>query len=111
MLLSQFKLNFARRFHDQYYKTVICIISLMIVKRVITKGYLSVEDIFIHASTLAIFYALSRVYYVNERCTQYVPYLYTLIAYYSHTTIIFGKMYDDPSDPSLVHMSKDSLLR
>lgn len=40
-----------------------------------------------------------------------MPYLYTLIAYYSHTTIIFGGLYDDPSNPGIVHMSKDSLLR
>lgn len=41
----------------------------MIAKRVITKGYLNLADIFIHACTLGLFYALSKVYSLNEKCT------------------------------------------
>ena len=57
------------------------------------------------------FLTLSRVYNANKFTTAYFPYLYAILSYYSHAGFIFRGYYDDPTDSSQVHMTKDILFR
>jgi hypothetical protein len=109
---TEFKINFARRFHEQYYKTILTIILLVVLKRILMKGgYVMFSELIVHISTFGIFFALSRVYYYSDFTTQYLPYVYALISYYSHTVFIFRGSFDEPANPALVGMSKDNLFR
>lgn len=106
-----FKIAFSRRFHVQYHRTILAILLLVIAKRVIMKGYFTISEVVIHFSTLVIFFLLSKLYNLNNKSTRYMPYIYALISYYSHTVFIFKGIFDVEGDPSQVHMSKDSLIR
>ena len=57
------------------------------------------------------FFVLSKIYDLNYFSTRYMPYIYALISYYSHTVFIFKGMFDVEGDSSTVNMSKDSLIR
>ena len=96
----EFKIAFSRRFHEQYHRTILAILVLVITKRVLMKGYFAISDVFIHFSTLVIFFLLSKMYNINNKYTRYMPYIYALISYYSHTVFIFKGMFDVEGDPS-----------
>jgi len=107
-----FKLNFARRFHEQYSKTIVFILLCVVSKRIMMKGgYVSIYELFVHCGTLIIFLLLSSNYSRNLMTARYMPFLYALISYYSHTIFIFRGLFDDEEDPSKVIMSKDILFR
>ena len=109
---NEFKIQFSRRFHDQYSKTIIVILFSVVLKRTFMKGgYVSISEVLVHFSTLVLFLLLSQLYNKTAYMTRYMPYIYALISYYSHTIFIFKGLFDVEDDPYTVHMSKDNLIR
>lgn len=85
-----------------------CVVS----KRILMKGgYVTISELFVHIGTLIIFLILSSLYSLNLKTTRYMPYIYALISYYSHTVFIFKCLFDEDDDPSKVSMTKDVLFR
>ena len=74
-------------------------------------GYVHAVELLVHGGTLGLFWLLTRFYSYSLFTTKYMPYVYALISYYSHTIFIFKGLFDDMGDPSLVSMSKDNLFR
>ncbi len=84
----------------------------MVTKRIIIHGgYLTINELFVHIGTLLLFLILSLIYDKSKFATTYMPYVYALISYYSHTIFIFKGIFDSREDPSVVEMSKDNLFR
>lgn len=74
-------------------------------------GYVHFTEMFLHFGSLLLFWLLSRLYYLNRWTTQYMPYFYAVLSYYSHTMFIFKGIFDIPGDHSRVAMTKDNLMR
>ena len=103
----QFKIEFARKYHDSYAKTIIWIISVSLIKRLTAFGVGSYKDLLIHISQLLVFILLALLYKKSNRATVYIPYIYTVLSYYSHSVFIFSGKFDEPGNPFMVHMKKD----
>ena len=69
------------------------------------------SEMFLHFGSLIVFWLVSQIYGCTRWTTQYMPYLYAVISYYSHTVFLFKGVFDVPGDHSRVAMTKDNLLR
>jgi hypothetical protein len=88
------------------------LIVLVIFKRTVMKGgYSMLSELLVHITTMVLFYIVSRLYSYSHVTTRYIPYVYAVISYYSHTIFIFKGSFDEPNNPSQVSMSKDNLFR
>lgn len=89
------KIEFARKFHAHYSKTIVTILCFVILKRIsFNGGYVTIAELFVHIGTLLLFYILSLLYGTSRQMTKYMPYIYALISYYSHTIFIFKGLFD-----------------
>jgi hypothetical protein len=57
-------------------------------------GYVTIGELFVHISTLLVFLVFAHFYSRSLLTTRYMPYVYALISYYSHTIFIFRGLYD-----------------
>jgi putative flippase GtrA len=88
------------------------LIVLVIFKRTVMKGgYSMLSELLAHITTMVLFYIVSRLYSHSHLTTRYIPYVYAVILYYSHTIFTFKGSFDEPNNPSQVSMSKDNLFR
>jgi hypothetical protein len=61
--------------------------------------------------TLLVFKLVSKIHCYNSITMRVVPIFYMVVAYYSHTRLIFGNQFDVDGDPYRLMMRKDDLFK
>ena len=87
--LFELKIKYARKYQKPYSRMIVWLFILVLIKRFITHNAITIIELCELIGTLGIFILLSKLYTYNNFLTQYVPYLISILSYYSHSDYMF----------------------